>query len=106
MTRRLKIIASWINANMPGYHAEISDGYCNTDHKVGRQRWPGKGRRGNRLIVSHDGVSVLDHNAAQTYRSNVEVENWLRRELDAMDKALTEMPDTETNAEPSERMTN
>ena len=53
-------------------------GYCNTDRKVGRLRAPGKGRRGNRLIVQDDaGKVVLDHNSAETYRYNGEVEYWL-----------------------------
>ncbi len=47
----------------------------------------GKGRTGTRLIVRwrnlsfHDPRSrVLDHNAAETYRRNEEVEDWLRDE--------------------------
>lgn len=97
MARQLKAIALWINANMPGYGAEISKGYCNTDSLVGRFRHPGKGRRGNKLTVRHEGVTIFEHNAAETYRSNSEVENWLRRELDIMDKALTALPDVAAN---------
>lgn len=81
MARRLKAIATWINENMPGYRAEIVEGYCNTDRKIGRQRWPGKGRYGNRLIVKKGGAVVLDHNSAETYRSNDEVERWLKDEI-------------------------
>lgn len=89
MTRRLTTIAKWINAHrlVLGLRAEIVEGYCNTDRKVGRLRSPGKGRTGNRLLVyplhkgERDGLGrfrpVLDHNAAETYRSNDEVERWL-----------------------------
>lgn len=83
-------------------------GFCNTDRKVGRLRHPGKGRRGSRLIVSwrpghgptcqghgqhfftlgadrcsccgwHRYEKLLDHNAAETYRTNQEVVDWIRR---------------------------
>lgn len=79
--RRLPAIAAWINANLAGLGiaARIERGYCNTDRKIGRLRRPGKGRQGNRLIVTHGGSVVLDHNAAETYRTNSEVEHWLRR---------------------------
>lgn len=77
MARRLKQIAEWINANMPSYTAEIAEGYCNTDRKAGRLRIPGKGRYGNRLIARKAGAVVLDHNSAETYRRNEEVEQWL-----------------------------
>lgn len=80
MARRLKTIAEWMNTNMPGYTAEIREGFCNTDRKCGRLRIPGKGRYGNRLIVRKQGDIVLDHNSAETYRTNEEVEDWLKRE--------------------------
>lgn len=80
MSRRLPTIAKWINANVEGLTATIEQGYCNTDRKIGRLRVPGKGRRGNRLIVKHvSGYVVLDHNAAETYRYNKEVEDWLEK---------------------------
>ena len=88
MARRLKTIAKWINENMPGYHAVVEDGYCNTDRKIPGTRLihPGKGRTGNRIIVRrgdpYNGEVVLDHNAAETYRYNDEVEGWLKRELE------------------------
>ena len=79
MARRLKTLAKEIN-KLPGYTAEIVRGYCNTDRKIGRLRSPGKGRYGNRLIVKNkEGKVVLDHNAAETYRTNEEVEEWLRK---------------------------
>jgi hypothetical protein len=90
MTRRLKVIAAWINANRPELCAEIERGYCNTDRQVGRLRWPGKGRHGNRIKVfkradKYVGLKspqpLLDHNAAETYRHNDEVERWLSEYL-------------------------
>jgi len=85
MARRLKQIAEDINARFPRLVATIEKGYCNTDRKIGRLRSPGKGRTGNRLVVrwrylwAIDPKSkVFDHNAAETYRCNEEVERWLR----------------------------
>lgn len=90
MARRLKVIADWINANRPELRATIEEGYCNTDRQIGRLRSPGKGRHGNRIKVfrrkdKHVGLMgpkpLLDHNAAETYRSNDEVERWLSEYL-------------------------
>lgn len=106
--RRLAAIAAWINAHLAdaGYRAEIVAGYCDTGRHIRgtRCRWAGKGRSGNRLVVYRhaDGEPmfrtlnvrgmwpregehiVLDHNAAETYRCNEEVEDWLARELRAL----------------------
>jgi len=86
MARRLKSIARWINQFLDGYTARIITGYCNTDRKIPgtRLRVEGKGRYGNRLIVTKDstGETVLDHNAAETYRCNEEVESWLQKQID------------------------
>lgn len=81
MARRLLTIAKWINENLPELRAHVEEGHCNTDRKIGRLRWPGKGRTGNQLLVYRkvDKVKVLDHNSAETYRSNAEVEYWLDR---------------------------
>ena len=88
MARRLKTIAKWINENMPGYQAEIAEGYCNTDRDIPgtRLRRPGKGRYGNKLIVKKGDQVIFRHNSAETYRSNSEVEYWLCRELQGRDK--------------------
>lgn len=79
---RLKRLAEIINAT-GRFTASIERGYCNTDRKVrgSRLRWPGKGRTGNRLIVKDKlmGNVVLDHNAAETYRENSEVVEWMRQ---------------------------
>ena len=79
MARRLKTLAKEIN-KIEGYTAEIVKGYCNTDRHISgtRFRIPGKGRYGNKLIVKDkEGNVVLEHNAANTYRYNGEVEVWL-----------------------------
>lgn len=87
--RRLTTLAKEINEKLPGFQARIEEGYCNTDRKVGRLRVPGKGRRGNRLIVTDEatGEVVLDHNAAETYRHNSEVEAWLESRLREVEEA-------------------
>lgn len=67
---RLATIAKLINQKVPGFRAEIVEGYCDTDRKIGRLRHPGKGRYGNRLVVRNEhGEVVLDHNSAETYRT-------------------------------------
>lgn len=79
---RLKKLAEIINAS-GRFTAKIERGYCNTDRHPKGVRWriPGKGRHGNRLIVKDKlgGLVVLDHNAAETYRHNGEVVEWMRR---------------------------
>jgi hypothetical protein len=92
MARRLRTIAKWVNANMAdkGYVARIERGYCNTDRKIGRLRSPGKGREGNKLVVTRYGTRVLEHDSSQTYRMNSEVESWLEGEL-----AMLARPDSE-----------
>jgi len=79
---QLRTIAKWINQTMPGYSATVIRGYCNTDRKMAgtRLRRPGKGREGTRIIVIKAGITVLDHNAAETYRCNQEVFDWYEKE--------------------------
>jgi hypothetical protein len=79
MSRRLATIAREINEHCSGITAKIVQGYCDTDRKIGRLRVPGKGRYGNRIIIHDDatGRVLFDHNAAETYRCNAEVEYWL-----------------------------
>ena len=100
MARRLKTIAKEINER-PELHATIVQGFCDTDRDIPgtRLRHPGKGRWGNRVVVKvvlvcngpgrwafetthrhyEPGDVVLDHNSAETYRTNSEVEEWLER---------------------------
>lgn len=86
--RRLAAIAAWINANLSELEAVVEEGYSNTDRKIGRLRWPGKGRRGTRIIVrrKRDRTVMLDHNAAEVYRKNAEVEAWLTKYIEARSK--------------------
>ena len=93
--RQLSEIAREINERFPLLVATIEEGYCNTDRKIKgtRLRHPGKGRTGNRLIVRWRDLSVLDpqskvfdHNSAETYRHNGEVEYWLREKAPALVK--------------------
>jgi len=87
MARRLATIAREINADLNGFTAEVIRGYACTDRKVGRLRIPGKGRHGSRLVVRNaDGNVVLDHNSAEPYRRNDEVEAWLAKLKDTIDK--------------------
>jgi hypothetical protein len=77
----LSTIARWINEHLAdkGYSATITEGHYNTDRKYGRLRWPGKGRTGNKLTVWHNGNVVHEHNAADPYRRNEDMERWLAK---------------------------
>lgn len=85
--RRLKAIADWVNANpVLGLRATASTSSYSTDRKIGRLRWPGKGREGVEIkLFSTDpgtqafigGMPLKRHNSAETYRHNFEVERWL-----------------------------
>jgi len=66
-------LARFVNSRMDGYSARVRRTSVSTDRKVGRIRYPGAGRTGNRITVTHDGKTVIDHNAAETYRYNGEV---------------------------------
>jgi len=82
MGRRLATIAKEINAEVEGFTAQVVPGYCNTDRKIAGTRLihPGKGREGNKIVVRNaEGNVVLSHNAAETYRTNSEVEEWLAK---------------------------
>lgn len=110
---RLSSIAAWINANTTLF-AEIEKGYSSTDRKIAGTRLihPGKGP-GNRLKVfecedhkwelirlpfspyakvqparKYPNGPLLDHNAAETYRSNDEVVRWLQNYLESNRKKL------------------
>lgn len=89
----LKQLADQINREFPDLIAIVYPanhplgGWCSTDRKITgtRLRRPGRGRRGSRLIVSprirtgNPGQIVFEHNAAETYRTNQEVVDWIRR---------------------------
>jgi len=83
MARPLKQIARYINDNAERLQlsrATVEATSVSTDRhwRGSRLRHPGKGRKGNRIKVwDLKGEIVLDHNAAETYRRNDEVERWL-----------------------------
>ena len=86
--RRLKKLAELINSAGFPYHAVVSRGFCNTDRKIKgtRLRHPGKGREGNKIeVYVKDPISgyrlCYTHNAAETYRCNSEVEEWIKQHL-------------------------
>jgi len=89
MARKLKTIAEWINGNSDEYRAYITEGYCNTDRKISgtRLRHPGKGRYGKVISIFHcpkkrKGMElVFTHNSAETYRTNDEVEGWVKANI-------------------------
>lgn len=72
----IKSLAEEIRRRWP--HLKVERGYCNTDRKIGRLRWPGKGRWGSHIIVRDEkGKVLLDHNNAETYRRTSEVRRWM-----------------------------
>ena len=85
MAKKLKTLANIINHYTDKYRAYIEEGYFNTDRKIPgtRLRSPGKGRYGNKLVVfdTKTGNVVFTHNAAETYRMNYEVEDWIKENI-------------------------
>lgn len=87
MTRRLKTIAGWINHQYSDeLEAYTEKGHYNTDQKLRKDRW------GTRIIIrSRSGEVLLDHNSADPYRRNSEVEDWLTQWL--CDRAQPVIPE-------------
>lgn len=82
----LKQLAEFINEWLPKLEAKIVEGYCDTDRKIGRLRWPGKGRTGNKIVVEkrrgkRGRYPFYEHNAADTYRHNGEVVRWIAKQV-------------------------
>jgi hypothetical protein len=97
--RRLAAIAAWVNEHtaLLGLRAVVRKTSVSTDSKIAgtRLRRVGKGRKGNEIefwatrtleVPGHFGPNTViagalahSHNAAETYRSNDEVERWLAR---------------------------
>jgi hypothetical protein len=79
----IKQLAATIRARWPHLDVEVTQGHANTDRKIGRLRWPGKGRTGARIIVRNaKGEVLLDHNQAETYRRVSDVVEWMERYAD------------------------
>lgn len=65
---RLPAMARAINAKVKGYTAVIEKAFTSTDSKIAgtRLRREGKGRSGNRLVVTNaEGVLMFDHDASR-----------------------------------------
>jgi len=76
--RRLRTIAEEMRRLWPEWIVTVEPYTENTDRKIGRLRWPGKGRRGTLLTVRDEHYALLlRHCSAETYRCNAEVEAWL-----------------------------
>lgn len=93
-TRNHRQLAKWINAkrlyNCVGQRvcARVSASRVNTDRKIGRLRWPGKGRASLRLEIWIDGSSTWDpsnklyeHESGETYRRHSEAREWVSKNL-------------------------
>jgi len=82
MARRLATIAKEINERIEGLTAEVVPGYTGIEHMPSgvRIRHPVRGKWGNRIIVRNSrGDVVLDHNGAEFYKRNGEVDFWLKK---------------------------
>ena len=80
---RLSLLAEFINANMPGYHAEMRLWSGSFDRHIPgtRLRSPGKYRECKQLVVYHEGREVLKHNPIEAYRHNNDVVRWILSEI-------------------------
>lgn len=79
MKDTIKSLAKEIKQRWPHLDVRVERGYCNTDRPMGRLRRPGKGRHGSRIVVRLEGVVLLDHNNAETYRRTSDVREWMER---------------------------
>lgn len=93
--KRLSSIAAYIRQHLPQYTVEIEAVTVNTDRHPEGVRWriPGKGREGNKLTIRDPAKSpipnrwghrenlVHEHNAAETYRRNSELAEWVANEI-------------------------
>lgn len=74
----IKSLAKEIRERFPKLHVHIRSWKSDTDRKIGRLRWPGKGRTGDRITVTDaNGEVLLDHKNSETYRTTSEVREWL-----------------------------
>lgn len=89
-------LAEFINDEFPMFDAKVQASWSSTDRQLAgtRFRKPGKGRRGNRIIVRateavkitgmmrrqdefNPGDIVFQHDGSETYRRNSEVAAWI-----------------------------
>lgn len=82
MRDTIKSLAKEIQRRRPRWRVYVERGHCNTDRKIGRLRWPGKGRWGSRIhVYDEKGREILDHNNAETYRTTSEVRRWMEEHV-------------------------
>jgi hypothetical protein len=79
----LKAMAAFIEEEL-GYRVVVDSVLESTDQKIAgtRLRRVGRGRVGNRLRIYNGETLVKEHNAAETYRHNTEVAEWILERLE------------------------
>lgn len=96
-TRTHAQLAAWVNANklvlrgsLPGREviAIVEPSTSSTDRKIGRLRWPGKGRKGTVLRIHLRSVALCAdyqalyrHDTSETYRRHAEARAWVTDNL-------------------------
>ena len=79
---RLKTLAKYINEFIDGYVARVRGGFHESCRVYGRVAVTGTSRSTTILEVRNsDGVLVLRHNSAETYRTNYDVVKWILNTL-------------------------
>lgn len=100
-TRTHAQLAAWINAHTLALRsfptrrvgAVTAASMSDTDRKVGRLRWPGKGRTGTELRIYTLGLpfsvgtpALYRHDTSQTYRRHAEARAWVTTNLTYLEK--------------------
>ena len=95
-TRNHRQLANWINehqlvdSNGRLVCARVERWRTNTDRKIGRLRWPGKGRQGLLLEIwlvdpppklPYDQRRLFRHESGETYRRHSEAREWVEKNL-------------------------
>lgn len=79
----IRRLAEEIRQLWPHLEVRVERWRADTDRKVGRLRWPGKGRDGSRLLVydrKKDPLRpIYDHKNSETYRCCADVRGWMER---------------------------
>ena len=96
LTRNHRQLANWINeqqlVDSRGRRvcAKVEQRRTSTDRKVGRLRWPGKGRQGLLLEIwlvdpppklSYEERRLYRHESSETYRRHSEAREWVEKNL-------------------------
>ena len=95
-TRNHRQLANWINEHtLVDSHgrrvcAQVQSWRTSTDRKIGRLRWPGKGRQGLILEIwlvdpphklSYAERRLYRHESSETYRRHSEAREWVEKHL-------------------------